>query len=630
MKIILCADPILRDKLKAEGIGATVFDTILNHEEKVKMLERLDLFASNWFLQNGEDFTEYRNVSIGAAIHDDVLTFFHMYYHFCLILEKVDYKSNQIIFYQSDSCLLPEPITSLLQKHGVEVITKSYSYPYLCFRKAFEKDATSRIAYTGIEFTMFKPGNHLGISKISLKQSALSLFLKLLLVINGKGKSFIYIWPWERLESILNGTTVPNQTNSNYSFLLPPSEIKKWIDDSSSKAVILKKLWSLSKNGVFFNGSHVGRQKISDPIQRWFHNLFHKNYLSQLKNLVQDYVYDKHLFKDKDIQDSFVKSFTNFYIYHLVQYKLIINRMIKTVKCLKINKYIAEYVNPFMLQVIADTGGKTFFIHVNRFANNQYFCNYLLKKIEGHFIAGIPHEFDRARHHKQGFTDKMMVNVCEDYYNKEQVKSEISFSNGEECYLTGKSALIIPPFLGALHTSRFLLPSSFLEIFFKDVISVLDRLGVARIIIRPHPGLLPINNYNYNYWDCYKHFCDGEVAKTSEVIIRTVTEANDLAEDLSNSDVVIGMVSAVAIDAAVANLDYIAYDQSITPFEETINYTVFSESNIIPKFSDIDSLYHFLLKYKASSGRAFIKSIGVYNNTSAEPLEEYINNFIYN
>lgn len=105
MKIILCTDPILRDKLKAEGIGATVFDTILNHEEKVKMLEQLDLFASNWFLQNGEDFTEYRNISIGAAIHDDVLTFFHMYYHFCLILEKVDYKSNQVIFYRKKSTI---------------------------------------------------------------------------------------------------------------------------------------------------------------------------------------------------------------------------------------------------------------------------------------------------------------------------------------------------------------------------------------------------------------------------------------------------------------------------------------------------------------------------------------------
>ena len=139
MKINLCIDPILMDKLGKRGIITQVFDSILTHSEKQQMLEDLEVFASNWFLQDSQDITRYRHVSIGAAIHDDLLIFFYFFYHFCLILEKLEYKKNKVVFYQSVSCHLPEPVEGFLRALNIEVITTHNSYPYLCFRKAFFK-----------------------------------------------------------------------------------------------------------------------------------------------------------------------------------------------------------------------------------------------------------------------------------------------------------------------------------------------------------------------------------------------------------------------------------------------------------------------------------------------------------
>ncbi len=62
--------------MKNKGIQSSVFDEILSKSEKQKMLNNLESFASNWFIIDGEDISNYRDVSIGAAIHDDLLTLF--------------------------------------------------------------------------------------------------------------------------------------------------------------------------------------------------------------------------------------------------------------------------------------------------------------------------------------------------------------------------------------------------------------------------------------------------------------------------------------------------------------------------------------------------------------------------
>ena len=74
----VCIDPILKDLLNTRGITAEVFDAVLSKSEKQQMLEDLEVFSSDWFINNGRDISEYRNVSIGAAIHDDVLQLFNI------------------------------------------------------------------------------------------------------------------------------------------------------------------------------------------------------------------------------------------------------------------------------------------------------------------------------------------------------------------------------------------------------------------------------------------------------------------------------------------------------------------------------------------------------------------------
>ena len=119
----LCTDPILKDLLGKRGITAEVYDAVLSKSEKQEMLENLEVFASSWFMKNGKDSTEYRNVSIGAAIHDDVLTFFSYLYHIALVLLKVKYHEDTVVFYQSDSCRLPDNVEKMLFELGIKRAT---------------------------------------------------------------------------------------------------------------------------------------------------------------------------------------------------------------------------------------------------------------------------------------------------------------------------------------------------------------------------------------------------------------------------------------------------------------------------------------------------------------------------
>ena len=148
----VCIDPILKDVLNARGITTEVFDAVLSKSEKQQMLEDLEVFVSSWFMRNGKDITEYRNVSIGAAIHDDVLTLFSYLYHIALVLQKVNYQKNMVVFYQSVSCRLPDNVEKMLFELGIKIETTNDQYPFLCYKKYFEKSAYTIVAYSGIVY----------------------------------------------------------------------------------------------------------------------------------------------------------------------------------------------------------------------------------------------------------------------------------------------------------------------------------------------------------------------------------------------------------------------------------------------------------------------------------------------
>ena len=150
--MILCTDPILKEKLKKKQIDAIVFDSILTDYEKQEMLESLYRFATGWFIDNdGKDYTEYRNVSIGAVLSDEIMNLFQMLFHFNWIINKVENK-DAIQFYDSESCKIPEPVRELISDTGGETITCSESYSYLCFNERYKIHLGNRRNNSVVDF----------------------------------------------------------------------------------------------------------------------------------------------------------------------------------------------------------------------------------------------------------------------------------------------------------------------------------------------------------------------------------------------------------------------------------------------------------------------------------------------
>ena len=120
--MILCTDPILKGILVEKQINARVYDSVLTTDEKQQMLENLYRFATEWFLdESGRDFTEYRGVSIGGNLFQEVMMLFHMLYHFCWIYNKLE-KNETIKLYESESCKVPMPVRQFITYIGGETI----------------------------------------------------------------------------------------------------------------------------------------------------------------------------------------------------------------------------------------------------------------------------------------------------------------------------------------------------------------------------------------------------------------------------------------------------------------------------------------------------------------------------
>ena len=86
----------------------------------------------------------------------------------------------------------------------------------------------------------------------------------------------------------------------------------------------------------------------------------------------------------------------------------------------------------------------------------------------------------------------------------------------------------------------------------------------------------------------------------------------NIVDDINLSDLVIGTMSASAIDSALGGLDYIAYDNSIMPFSDDLNLSIFSTHSPIPVVSNKNELIDHLDNYKPNYGTKIMKLIRPY------------------
>ena len=76
-----------------------------------------------------------------------------------------------------------------------------------------------------------------------------------------------------------------------------------------------------------------------------------------------------------------------------------------------------EYINPFLAQILYNFGRKTYFIHMSRWLNNQYFCEKFVNKVKGNLFILVSSEFEYERIRKQGFDHDSIIRVHENYFD---------------------------------------------------------------------------------------------------------------------------------------------------------------------------------------------------------------------
>ena len=353
----LCIDPILKDLLKDRGITATVYDAVLPKLEKQQMLEDLEVFASSWFMRNGKDITEYRNVSIGASIHDDILTLFSYLNHITLVLQKVKYNENTVVFYQSESCHLPDNVERILVKLGIRIETTNDQYPFLCYKKYFEKSAYTRGTYSGIVYDKYSKTKYISTIKPKIR----SLIYKIIFILVNRvflnSKKIIYLRPMRRLQPMLqnfmNDTHKDKDINIQVEFY--ENHLLDLLDSQNYLHPLrfFKQLIWLAKKGIFFKYPIILRAPMNGRVHNYLNR---KAKLGQIKIIENSKRSIEKLlgFNDTEISNLVISEFLSFYFHHFNKFTALIDKINRKVKTNKVNNYMMEYISPFMAQVLAN------------------------------------------------------------------------------------------------------------------------------------------------------------------------------------------------------------------------------------------------------------------------------------
>ena len=438
-------------------------------------------------------------------------------------------------------------------------------------------------------------------------------------------KETIYVRPMRRLQTILTDYCSDKKQNDrvlNIQIPFPEIDIHSIRKDlnSTRRFSFIRKLVNLARRGIHIKPSIHMVSPIDGLLSRFFNGDQRKKQFETIVPRIPQSIKEYLKVNDEKIADVLSQEFEGFYFHHLSKFLSLIDKLNKDVRKSKVTNYLVEYVNPFEAQVLANYSKKVALIHISRFNNNQYFCKQLIEKVKGNFFIGATSAFEYERMLKQCLTQDMIFKANERYY---KINKTIACKKHANNFLQGKTVLIIPPPARVLWTFRMLIESKFMEDFFRDIISALDLLGVSRVIIRPGPRHnMVINDLAYRLIDMYKSFYENVEVEKCEILMRNETTAESLDDDLKSSDLVIGTLSACAIDAALAGLDYVAYDKSVTPFPDSLNLTICSARGPIPVLSDKDSLLEYLKLYEPDCGKKLIGFIGPFSQPDSNMVPE--------
>jgi len=591
----ICSDPVLKQLLLNRGIEAVVFDAILSSEEKTLLLESLESFASEWFLtESGEDYTEYRGVSIGAAIHDEVLILFHLLIHFASMIDRLRRGGEkEISFYQSKSCLMPDIILDCLRVLHIPVHTTDDRYPWLSYKEQYDGQARSN--FSRVDFCTEKSASstlrsRLGGLKSALKQTISRAFWK----ISGKSETCIYFHAQRSLmnfyESFLaedNG--IFSMRLSDYTPLDPRPDRRK----RNPLAEILH-IINLARKGIIIDS-------LKCPFYyRWYVPYKMQRAYRHLANRFEKEIPRKNAehptltFEAPTAE--FLPFFLKFYVRHLTQFMKLIDYYYEKFTKRKVDLCLQEMCHPFQAQVLRILGVNCHLFPSNHIIHNQYFAPYFFRKSGGFLKPAAFSSIDAERFRRLGF-DADNVTFAGFSLLHHWNRRIRPFHRIDS--LTGKRILILAPSIIAMHTFRYQVQSEPLYDFFSDVFEILSELKVASVRVRPHPGAdVKRNQFGYSDNDILMHL----IHRVPPSLIRFKLEYSDsyfhnLETDILDSDIAIGNLTGTLFELLTYGRDYIFYDRTITPHYGSRDWTVFNEGTI-KRLETKQALRDYLKNYR--------------------------------
>lgn len=591
-KINICSDPILKDILAGQGIEAEVFDDVLTREEKTKMLESLERFASNWFLAEGSvDYTEYRNVSIGAAIHDEVMTLFHHLIHFIFIIDKLE--SEKIIFYHSKSCLMPDTVIGFLEHFNITVKLVDEKYPWLSFKEQLDSQAKSncsRISFGRYDQKYSYIRSRLGQIKLGLKQVISKFFGRVL----KKSKRNIYFHSHRSLAHFYRSCLEKEKNNFGI-YISDTTPLESGIDKRSLGILgDIRQLFRLAKKGI-----------ILDSLRCPF---YYKWYLNYKKKSAYKKLVDNNLrefpgkaagyfeLKNKSFLEYFEQTYSKLYLDNIIQFIKLIDFYYKKFTSINVDLCLQELCHAFQAQVLANIGIPCRFYPSNYIIHNQYFAPFFFKKVK-HFIKPLTFScLDAQRFQGLGFSKENIQTLDPSFFKYWDGKME-SFHKIDS--IKEKKILILAPSIISMDAFRYQLQSKKLYSFFSDVFTILSELQVTSVTIRPHPGAdLPQNQFGYTDNDILKYLVDKvDDKKKSFKIIFSGSFYHNLEKDILDNDIIIGNLSGAIFEVLIFGRDYIYFDDTITPHYGTKDWSLFNEGTI-KKLRTREELRDYLINYK--------------------------------
>jgi hypothetical protein len=632
----VCIDPILKDLLKTRGITAEVFDIVLSKSEKEHMLEDLEIFSSKWFMDNGRDISKYRDVSIGAAIHDDVLHLFNFLFHLLYVLKKLDYKNNTIVFYHSTSCRLPSHVEKIISDIGVEVKLTNDLYPFYCYDKAHRDIAYTVKTYSGLVYDRYSQTKYRSTIRPTLRSMYYRLMFKVVYHFYSNNKNTIYLRIMRRLEPMVENFINNEGISSSIQIVLEfhKHKIQTLIQCNNylNPIIFFKQLRKLAKVGIFFSYPLF----LIGPKNYILKKYFHQKERTNQNKLIRD---SKHIMEklinidDLKLSDAFINEFTGFYFHHFTKFVILIDRLDNKVKKNRIDQYLVEFINPFFAQILVNYNRKIFLVHLSRWLSSQYFCEQLINNIRNRLYTLVSSKYEYNRVLKQGFNHKTIIKVYENYFDNREINNNKILNHSlKKKKFVGKNILVIPPPLGALIAFRTKLDSTFLINFITDMVKILAELKVSTIVIRPGLDNRKINSNNFVASDIDEYVLKNMKKGKFNLVYRNKMNMVDIEDDLREAHIVIGTLSACSIDAALNGMDYIVYDNSLYPFPDTLNYSIFSKGSPVQMASRKDDLINMLYSFEPSQGRKVIDYIRPFNESdiNVKPLKDIYSSDLFN